>query len=77
MLAELDEEFKDNYLQILKRFWLLFESIYKYITDLNQYVDDVEQGVYIQSTLEVRQRARGRAAWVLCYQRNGKMSIAL
>jgi len=60
-LAELDEEFKDNYLPLLKRFWLLFESIFKYITDLNQYVDDVEQGVYIQSTLEVR--ASYRQQW--------------
>lgn len=54
MLSELDEEFKDNYLPILKRFYLTFESVFKYITDLGQYIDDVEQGVYIQSTLEVR-----------------------
>jgi WASH complex subunit strumpellin len=51
--SELDDEFKDNYMPILKRFWSMFESIFKYITDLNQYVDDVEQGVYIQSTLEL------------------------
>lgn len=61
MLAELDEEFKDNYLPILKRFYLLFESVFKYITDLGQYIDDVEQGVYIQSTLEVRKTSDEQA----------------
>lgn len=54
-LRDLDEDFKENYLDILKRFYVLFESIYKYIVDLGRYVDEVEQGVnYIQATIEVR-----------------------
>lgn len=28
---DLDQEFKDNHMDILKRFYLLFESIYKYV----------------------------------------------
>lgn len=61
-MAELDDEFKENYLQILKRFWLLFESIYKYFFDLNQYITDVEEGVYISSTLEVRPQNSEKAS---------------
>lgn len=30
-LMDLDAEFKDNHIEILKRFYVLFESIYKYI----------------------------------------------
>jgi hypothetical protein len=55
VLRDLDEDFKENYLDILKRFYVLFESIYKYIVDLGRYVDEVEQGVnFIQATIEVR-----------------------
>lgn len=51
-LQDLDEEFKDSYVKILTRFYLAFESIHKYVVDLNRYLDDLEEGVYIQQTLE-------------------------
>ena len=49
---ELDQEFKDNHIEILKRFYLLFESIYRYVKDYIQYIQDLEEGVFIQHTLE-------------------------
>lgn len=52
-LIELDSEFRENHLEILKRFYLLFESLYKYIKDFRHYLSDLEAGVYIQLTLEV------------------------
>jgi len=30
----------------------VFESIHRYVTDLNKYLEDLEEGVYIQQTLE-------------------------
>jgi WASH complex subunit strumpellin len=48
----LDEEFRENYTDILTRFYLVFESLHKYITDLNRFVDDLEEGLFIQQTLE-------------------------
>lgn len=36
------------------RFYSLFESIFKYIQDLNRYIEELEEGVFIQLTLEVR-----------------------
>lgn len=51
-LMDLDEEFRENHYEILKRFYNLFESIYKYIKDFLQYLDDLEAGVFIQHTLE-------------------------
>ena len=32
---------------------MLFEGIYKYVTDFIRFVDDLEEGVFIQLTLEV------------------------
>eukprot|EP01114_Cavostelium_apophysatum_P004875 TRINITY_DN1530_c0_g1_i1.p1 TRINITY_DN1530_c0_g1~~TRINITY_DN1530_c0_g1_i1.p1 ORF type:complete len:883 (+),score=302.78 TRINITY_DN1530_c0_g1_i1:200-2848(+) len=51
-LMDMDQEFKDNHIEILRRFYILFESIYKYIKDLVQYYEDLEEGVYVQHTLE-------------------------
>lgn len=36
----------------IKRFYFVFESIHTYIIDLNQYLDNIEEGIYIQQTLE-------------------------
>ena len=33
-LQDLDEEFRENHIEILSRFYKAFESIHKYITDL-------------------------------------------
>jgi len=35
-LEDIDEEFKENHLEILTRFYQAFESIHKYVTDLNR-----------------------------------------
>lgn len=51
-LQDLDEEFRENNIEILSRFYLAFESVHKYIVDLNRYLDDLHEGVYIQQTLE-------------------------
>lgn len=48
----MDEEFRDNQLEILKRFYLVFESIHMYITDLNHFLDELDDGVHIHQTLE-------------------------
>ena len=39
-------------MEILTRFYKVFESIHRYVTDLNKYLEDLEEGVYIQQTLE-------------------------
>ena len=51
-LQDRDEEFRENHLEILTRFYKVFESIHRYVTDLNKYLEDLEEGVYIQQTLE-------------------------
>ena len=36
-LEDIDEEFKENHLEILTRFYQAFESIHKYVTDLDRW----------------------------------------
>jgi WASH complex subunit strumpellin len=49
---ELDEELRKNYIEILTRFYLAFESVHKYVCDLNTFLHDLDEGIYIQQTLE-------------------------
>ena len=51
-LQDRDEEFRENHLEILTRFYKVFESIHRYVTDLNKFLEDLDEGVYIQQTLE-------------------------
>ncbi|XP_023242945.1 WASH complex subunit 5-like [Centruroides sculpturatus] len=51
-LQDRDEEFRENHIEILTRFYLAFESIHKYTVDLNRFLEDLDEGIYIQQTLE-------------------------
>ncbi|XP_050294817.1 WASH complex subunit 5 isoform X2 [Anthonomus grandis grandis] len=51
-LRDLDEEFRDNHIEIINRFYLLFESIHSYVIDLNHYIDELEEGFYIHQSIE-------------------------
>lgn len=51
-LQDRDEQFRENHIEMLTRFYKAFESIHKYVLDLNRYLEDMEEGVYIQQTLE-------------------------
>ena len=50
-LQDRDEEFRENNLTILERFYLAFEGVHKYITDLNRFMEDLEEGIYVQHNL--------------------------
>ncbi|CAI8048928.1 WASH complex subunit 5 [Geodia barretti] len=51
-LQDIDDEFRENHIEILTRFYKVFESVHKYVIDLNRFLEDLEEGVYIQQTLE-------------------------
>jgi len=39
-------------MEILERFFIAFESIHKYVTDVNTFTEELEDGIYIQQSLE-------------------------
>jgi WASH complex subunit strumpellin len=51
-LGDLDEEFQQLYESVIARFYKLFESIWKYHSDLANFLGQLEEGFYIQSTVE-------------------------
>jgi WASH complex subunit strumpellin len=51
-LIELDESFKETYLEIIERFYMLFESIYQYYVSVTTYLADVGEGKYIEFTVD-------------------------
>lgn len=48
----MDQEFRENYIDILTRFYLAFESIHQYITDLKNFLQELNDGIFIQQNLE-------------------------
>lgn len=40
-LIDIDEQFKESYLDILERFYILFESIHQYYLEIQEFVDRV------------------------------------
>ncbi|XP_023324420.1 WASH complex subunit 5 [Eurytemora carolleeae] len=60
-LNDLDLKIKEEHLDLLKRFYDCFESIERYGTDLIQFIDDLEEGRFIQQNLEnILQREEGK-----------------
>ncbi|CAH0694098.1 unnamed protein product [Spodoptera exigua] len=51
-LQDLDDELKEKYLEIINRFYLLFENIYQYIVDLNSFVEQLHDNTFIQQNIE-------------------------
>ncbi|XP_039755803.1 WASH complex subunit 5 [Pararge aegeria] len=51
-LQDLDDDLKEKYLELITRFYLLFENIYQYIVDLNAFVEQLHEGAFIQQTIE-------------------------
>lgn len=51
-LQDLDDELKEKYLELISRFYLLFENIYQYIVDLNSFVDQLHDDAFIQQNID-------------------------
>ena len=51
-LGDLDEDFSQTNDEVLTRFARLFESIFLYIADYNRFLAELEDGFFIQHTLE-------------------------
>lgn len=77
-LIELDEGFKETYLEIIERFFTLFESIYLYYQSVTSYLQDVGEGKYIEFTLDaVLQDSEGKTLIVETIYHYGVMLLLL
>ncbi|KAL4707740.1 hypothetical protein ACJJTC_014921 [Scirpophaga incertulas] len=55
-LQDLDDDLKEKHLDLITRFYLLFENIYQYIIDLNFYVEQLNDGAFIQQNIDTIMR---------------------
>ena len=51
-LLDKDEDFRINNIEIIERFFALFDSIYQYITDWKTFIDQINQGKFVQHTVD-------------------------
>ena len=51
-LFDKDEDFRENYIDLIERFYALFDSIYQYITDWKTFIGQVQSGKFIQHTID-------------------------
>ncbi len=68
-LQDRDEEFKENHLEILTRFYKTFESIHRYVTDLNRYSVYIvydRKAFTVQVFVRCIHKKSTGAGWTLC-----------
>lgn len=77
-LLELDESFKESYLEIIQRFYTLFEGIFNYFSNLQSYLMDIKDGKYIEFTWDaILQDKDGKRNMVECVYHYGAMLLLL
>ena len=52
MLLDLDDELRENHIEILQRFYELFESIVRYHSDFLQFIRNIKDGMFLQYSFE-------------------------
>ncbi|KAK3865433.1 hypothetical protein Pcinc_028961 [Petrolisthes cinctipes] len=52
VLLDIDDEIRESHSSIVARLYSAFESIHRYVTDLNSFLQDLNEGTFIQRTLE-------------------------
>lgn len=51
-LLQRDDEFRQTHFELLDRFFKLFRGVYGYAQELNRYVEEIREGMYISQTIE-------------------------
>ena len=51
-LMNKNEELRETYLELLVKFYLSFESIHRYAVDLERFLSELDEGNYIQQSIE-------------------------
>mmetsp|Transcript_15142 Transcript_15142/g.10628 ORF Transcript_15142/g.10628 Transcript_15142/m.10628 type:complete len:160 (+) Transcript_15142:347-826(+) len=77
-LIELDEGFRESYLDIIERFFTLFESIYNYYLDVKTFVNNLNEGHFLEYSLEgVLESADGKQLLTEAFYLYGVMLMLL
>jgi WASH complex subunit strumpellin len=77
-LLALDKEVYDTHIDFLESFMTLFRSIYGYVTELNRFVVEIQDGQYVAQTLDtILDSLEGRQLLCELYQLYGVMLLLM
>lgn len=77
-LIDIDEQFKESYLDIIERFYTLFESIYQYYIEINEFIQRVRENYYIDYNIEqILQEKEGKRLLIEAFYNYGVMLLLL
>ena len=51
-LFDLDQNFQQNYMEVIERFYVMFESIYNYWKELTDFLEEINDGKHIDYSME-------------------------
>eukprot|EP00758_Cryptobia_borreli_P002857 Tbor_TRINITY_DN3345_c1_g2::TRINITY_DN3345_c1_g2_i1::g.23449::m.23449/K18464/RTSC, SPG8; WASH complex subunit strumpellin len=51
-LLQRDEDFRVTHIELLDRFFKLFRGVYGYVMELNRFVEEIREGLYISQSIE-------------------------
>lgn len=77
-LIDIDEQFKESYLEVIERFYTLFESIYQYYLEINDFIQRVRENFYIDFNMDgIMQEKEGKRLLIEAYYNYGVMLLLL
>ncbi|GET89819.1 hypothetical protein, conserved [Leishmania tarentolae] len=77
-LLVLDKEFYETHMELLEKLMALFRGIYGYVTELNRYVREIQDGQYVAQTLDtVLESLDGRQLLCELYHLYGVMLLLM
>lgn len=51
-LLQRDDDFRQTHFDLLDRFFKLFRGVYGYVMEMNRFIEEIREGIYISQTLE-------------------------
>jgi WASH complex subunit strumpellin len=77
-LIELEENFRESYMEVIERFFQLFDSIYNYYKDQQNFIANLHEGYFIDYSLEtILQNQEGKRLIIEVYFLYGVMLLLM
>jgi WASH complex subunit strumpellin len=75
-LIDREENFRESYMEIIERFFQLFDSIYNYYRDFQSFIQNLHEGYFIDYNLETAlQNEEGRKLIIEVFYLYGVMLL--
>mmetsp|Transcript_36878 Transcript_36878/g.35603 ORF Transcript_36878/g.35603 Transcript_36878/m.35603 type:complete len:318 (+) Transcript_36878:35-988(+) len=77
-LIDLEESFRESYMEIIERFFQLFDSIYSYYREMKSFIQNMHEGYFIDYNLEgILQNQEGKRLIIEVFYLYGVMLLLM